>query len=300
MQADLLKGTGTALVTPFKNNAIDEPALHKVIEFQINEGVDYLVCLGTTGEGSTLTQMESQQVLDITVNINNGRIPIVFGAFGGNNTEDIISKFGKFNLTGVTALLSVSPYYNKPSQKGILEHYQRLNDFSPLPMIIYNVPGRTSSNILAETTIQIAETCQQIIGIKEASGDLVQASKIIKYKPNNFLVLSGDDPTAIGMLAAGGDGVISVIANAFPGPFSKMVRLGLANNFIEAGKIHVAFIDIHKWLYVEGNPVGIKAAMEIMGLCLKDVRLPLSAMSDENMMHLRNAIQNFSIPALQV
>lgn len=280
MNHNQFRGTGVALVTPFKNKAIDFPALEKIINHCIGGGVDYLVSIGTTGESVTLSFEEQKAVLDFTVQVNNGRLPIVAG-FGGNNTQAIIEAMQNYSFDGIDAILSSSPAYNKPSQEGLYQHYMALAKQAPKPIIIYNVPGRTSSNVDAETTLRLAHDSDVFIAIKEAAYDLGQISEILKYKPKNFLVLSGDDTIALPLLALGGDGVISVIANALSEPFSKMIRLGLEGDFKNASKIHLQLHNIHQWLYEDGNPAGIKAAMSMMGLCRKDVRLPLVAAGEK-------------------
>ncbi len=299
MNTERFRGTGVATITPFVNGKVDLTALEKIVDFQIAEGVNYLVCLGTTGEAITLSDDEIQNILKTTLAVNAGRVPVVFGIFGGNNTTGLVKRLAQFDLTGVDALLSSSPAYNKPTQDGIYAHYRMLAEASPLPIILYNVPGRTCSNISAETILRLAEI-DHIIGVKDASGDMVQATKIIKSKPHDFLVLSGDDPTTLPLLSCGGDGVISVIANAFPGLFSRMVSDAIDENFVEARIIHRQLIDIHHWLYVEGNPAGVKGAMEILGFCRREVRLPLVPLSDQSYRNLSVAMQHvLQSPAAQ-
>src|SRR5690606_13768386 len=284
MVREKLKGTGTALVTPFDTRgAIDFDALEKVIEFNIEGGVDYLVSLGTTGEAVTLSREECQAILDFTLEQVNHRIPVVFGVFGGNNTEIVIERLTGYRLTGVTALLAASPYYNKPSQEGIFQHYKKIAEKSDYPILIYNVPGRTASNITAETTLRIANEIPHIIGTKEASGDLDQVNKILKYRPENFLVLSGDDPSTLAMMAHGADGVISVISNAFPHEWSDMVRACRNRDFQKAARLYAQLQDIHPWLYIDGNPCGIKGALKFLGVIkTMEVRLPLVPMQTKN------------------
>lgn len=290
MKNQKFRGTGVAMVTPFKDGKVDYEALEKVIEFLIAGGTDYIVCLGTTGESVTLSEAESKAIFDFTIKTNNNRIPLVAGMFGGNNTAALKHRLATFDFTGFDAILSSSPSYNKPSQEGIYQHYMAIGETTPLPTIIYNVPGRTASNISAETTIRIANGNEKYIAIKEASGDIVQGTKIIRNKPKDFLVLSGDDPTCFALTAAGGDGVISVIGNAYPKEWSSLTN-NILNNQIEiAKKINLKFEHLHKWLYIEGNPVGIKAAMELKGLCSREVRLPLVPISDENMANLKKAV----------
>ncbi|HHS95271.1 MAG TPA: 4-hydroxy-tetrahydrodipicolinate synthase, partial [Phaeodactylibacter sp.] len=219
-----------------------------------------------------------------------GRLPVVVGMFGGNNTAQLIKKFQSFDFSGVDAVLSSSPAYNKPTQEGIFQHYMALAKHSPVPIILYNVPGRTASNISAETTIRLAKAHEKFIAVKEASGDLVQTAHIINNAPENFLVLSGDDPTALACMACGGHGLISVIGNCLPFHTSEMIRLARNNDFAKARKYHLQLLDMDKWLYIQGNPVGVKAAMEILGLCSREVRLPLVPFSEEHMESLRKAL----------
>ena len=259
------RGTGVALVTPFRNGSIDFPALKKIIEYNINGGVDYLVSLGSTGEAITLSTEECRAVVDFTLEVNNGRLPVMVGQFGHNNTQQLIGRIKQFDFTGIAAVLSSSPAYNKPSQEGIFQHYTAVAEYCPVPIIIYNVPGRTSSNVLPETIIRLANANPKFIGVKEASGDIVQASHIIKHKPDHFLVISGDDPSALGFIACGGDGLISVIANTLPQQISDMIRHALNNDSTTAIQQHLQLLDMHHWLYLEGNPVGVKAGYGITG-----------------------------------
>ncbi len=293
MKYNRFRGTGVALVTPFKNKEIDFEALGKVLDHVILGGVEYVVSLGTTGESATLSTKEKHAVLDFTVKYVNKRVPIVAG-FGGNDTRQIIHEMEAYHFRGIDAILSSSPSYNKPTQEGIYQHYMALAKAAPAPIIIYNVPGRTASNIEAETTLRLAHDSNRFVGIKEASGDLSQASKILKFKPKDFLVLSGDDPTALPLVSIGGDGVISVIGNALPELFSNMIRKGLSGNFKQAAIDHLAISDIHHWLYTEGNPAGIKAAMEMMGICGKETRLPLVPVSDSTYLSLREELEKIN------
>ncbi len=272
-----LKGTGVAIVTPFNNkdNSLDIKALGKLVDFIIKGGVEYIVALGTTGEASTLSAEEKRTVIDAVIESVDNRVPIVLG-LGGNCTQEIVNQLNEsayFNH--IDAILSVSPYYNKPNQRGIYQHYKVIAESSPVPVILYNVPGRTSSNIAAETTIKLAEDFKNIIGIKEASGNLEQAMKIIKNKPKDFLVISGDDMLTLPLIAAGADGVISVVANAFPSDFSEMTRQMLKGNILEAQKLHYSLTDIIEQLFADGNPSGIKAVLEMLNICNANVRLPL-------------------------
>lgn len=279
MIRDRLSGCGVATITPFRNGKIDFADLEAILEYQIAGGVDYLVCLGTTAETTTLSEAEQQQVIAHTLKINRERVPVILGNFGGNNTQELLDKFDRFKFEGIDAVLSVSPYYNKPTQEGIYLHYQALASKSPVPIIMYNVPGRTASNISAETVIRLARDHRNIGGIKDASADMVQATRIARSVRPDFLVLSGDDPTTLPFIACGGQGVISVIANAYPRHFSEMTRQALEGNFTEAARIHQQLIDLHYWLYLEGNPVGIKTCLQLMNLCTNEVRLPLAPAS---------------------
>lgn len=270
------KGTGVAIVTPFnKDNSIDYKSLNKLVDFIIKGGVEYIVVLGTTGESVTLSKEEKQSVVTHVIENVNRRVPIVLG-LGGNNTQEILSAFKKSSdFNNIDAILSVSPYYNKPNQRGIYQHYKAIAEASPLPIILYNVPGRTASNVTADTTIKLATDFKNIIAVKEASGNLEQCMKIIKHRPKDFLVISGDDMLTLPMIAAGADGVISVVANAFPKDFSEMTRQILAGNVKEAQKLHYKLTDIIEQLFADGNPAGIKAVLEMMKICSPTVRLPL-------------------------
>lgn len=276
------RGTGVALVTPFKNNgSIDWEDLEKLIEHVIAGGVEYLVSLGTTGESVTLSDEEHRQILDFTIKINRGRRPLVAGIFGGNNTTALVEKIQAYNFEGIDAILSSNPSYSKPGQEGIFRHYMELAEVSPKPIIIYNVPSRTSSNMNAETTLRLANASDKFLGIKEASDDIYQVMKIIKGRPKNFLVLSGDDFITLPLIASGGDGVISVIANTTPRPFTDMVRAALRNDLATAQQLNMKLLELYKLLFIEGNPVGVKAALELQGICGRDVRLPLVPMTEQ-------------------
>ncbi len=270
-----LKGTGVAIVTPFhKDGSVNFNCLEKLLEHLIKGKVDYLVPLGTTGESVTLTSDEKIAVLDFVTEVVGGRVPVVVG-IGGNNTSEVLRNLSKFDLDNVDAVLSVSPYYNKPTQKGIYQHYKSIANESPVPVILYNVPSRTGSNITAETTLALANEFSQIIGIKEASGDFEQIMKIISGKPGGFLVISGDDLITLPMLASGADGVISVVANAFPKEFSDMVRAASKGQMEKARKLHYALADIIPMLFSHGSPGGIKAVLSMLDICEDNLRLPL-------------------------
>lgn len=269
------RGTGVALVTPFSDKGqVDYEGLKKVIDHAIKGKVEYLVTLGTTGESVTLTKEEKNKVLDFTIDAVKGRMPLVAG-FGGNNTAEVVDAIGHFHFRGVDAILSVCPYYNKPTQEGIYRHFRAVADASPVPVILYNVPSRTSSNMQAQTTLRLAHDAKNIIGIKEASGDMQQVAAILRDKPQDFFVVSGDDAFTFPLVLLGCDGVISVIANAFPSEFSEMVRAALNHDVLRARKMHYKLLDIMSLLFREGNPAGVKCALELLGLCSANVRLPL-------------------------
>lgn len=273
----MLKGTGIALATPFESTAaqsVDYTGLAKLINHCIDGGVDYLVSLGTTGETATLSEAEQTAVLDFTLQTVAGRVPVVVGV-GGNNTQKLTKSLASLPKEGISAVLSVTPYYNKPSQEGLFQHYTHLLDYTDLPFILYNVPSRTGVNMQAETTLRLAHHSKQFAAVKEASGNLAQMMSIIQERPAGFLVLSGDDNLTLPLLAAGGDGVISVMGQVFPHIFSKMVRDGLAGDFAAARKGHYALMQATDLLFAEGNPVGLKAALQIFGICESTVRLPL-------------------------
>ncbi len=276
IKSNQFKGTGVAIVTPFnKSNSVDYKALGKLIDYIVKGGVEYVVALGTTGESVTLTSEEKRTVVAHVIEKVDKRVPIVLG-LGGNNTQEVLSSLKKSaDFNGVNAILSVSPYYNKPNQRGIYQHYKAISEASPIPIILYNVPGRTSSNITAETTLKLANDFENIIAIKEASGNVEQCMKIIKNKPKNFLVISGDDMLTLPLIASGADGVISVIANAYPKDYSEMTRQILKGNLIEAQKLHYKLTDIIEQIFADGNPAGIKAVLELMQICDANVRLPL-------------------------
>lgn len=283
-------GAGVALVTPFLNNQVDFEALERIIEHVVEGGVEYIVSMGTTGEALTLSDKECERILRTTVKQVDGRIPVVAGFFGHNNTAQLVEKVKQMDFSGVDAILSSSPSYNKPTQEGIFQHYMALAAASPLPIIIYNVPSRTATNVEPETILRLAAASKKFIAVKEASGVIGQSMKLIKHRPEGFLVLSGDDPITLPIIACGGDGVISVMANVYPTEFSGMVRAALRDDMTEARRLNNLLLDIHKWLYIEGNPSGIKAAMEIRGLCTKEVRLPLVPLTDGNYSKLEDAM----------
>jgi len=269
------RGTGVAMITPFhKQGTIDFSALERLIEHLISGGVNYLVVQGTTAETATLTREEKNALAGFVVEIVNKRLPLVIG-IGGNNTQDVINSIRLCNLEGYDAILSVTPYYNKPQQRGIYLHYKNIATVSPLPIIMYNVPSRTSVNMKPEITLQLASEFDNIIGVKEASGSMEQIMEIIKNKPKDFMVISGDDLLTLPLLGMGADGVISVVANAYPKQFTDMVSLGLKGDMRKAREIHYKLTDFTKSVFADGNPSGIKAALEILELIANNVRLPL-------------------------
>ena len=270
-----LIGTGVALVTPFKKDfSVDTDALARIVNYQIDNGIDYLVVMGTTAENATLTADEKQLVIETVIEANNGRLPLVIG-IGGNDTAKVVSELKSLNPAPFTAVLSVSPYYNKPTQEGIYQHFKAVSEASPLPVIVYNVPGRTASNMLPATVIRLAKDFNNILGIKEAAGDIVQALKMIQGTREDFLVISGDDMITLPMVLAGGSGVISVIAEGFPRQFSDMVRLGLERKVDQAYQLHYQLADCIDMIFEQGNPAGIKEVFRSLGLSENTVRLPL-------------------------
>jgi len=285
------KGTGVAIVTPFKNDSsIDFAALGRVVNHVIKGGVNYIIAMGTTGEASTLTMDEKQAVISFVTETIDGRVPLVIG-IGGNNTQEIINFIKEVDLGGAEGILSVAPYYNKPSQRGLIQHFKAIATCSPLPVIIYNVPGRTSCNITSDTCLELAHECDNIVGVKEASGDLAQIMRIIKGKPENFLVISGDDMMTIPIIAAGGVGVISVLANAFPAECSELVSHAVKNNFKAARDIQFRFLETIDLLFADGNPAGVKAFMSVMNLCLNNLRLPLVPVNRTIYFKIQKAIE---------
>ncbi|WP_116126000.1 4-hydroxy-tetrahydrodipicolinate synthase [Lewinella sp. IMCC34183] len=301
MQAPLppFSGTGVALITPFlADKSIDYPSLKRLIDYVITGGVDYLVCLGTTGEAITLSTQECREILDFTLRHVDGRVPIVAGFFGGNYTEKLVRFISEYNFDGVAGIMSSSPAYSKPPQEGIYQHFMRVAEAAPRPLIIYNVPGRTSSNVLPETVLRLAEASDRFAAVKEASGVLAQATEILRHRPEHFGVLSGDDPLAPAMIALGGHGGISVIANALPEHFSRMIRAALTDDWPEVRRLNFELHDIHPLLYCEGNPVGIKAAVAELGLCENYLRVPLVPLSAPKQAELRRVLSR--VPGLDL
>lgn len=276
-----LHGAGVALVTPFNSDeSVDFEALGQLIDLQINEGMDYLVSLGTTGEVATLTKEERKRIWDFTVKRVNGRLPLVAG-IGGNNTAEIVEQIKTFDPTGFCAILSVSPYYNKPTQEGIYQHYKAIAQVSPLPIILYNVPGRTGSNMTAQTTLRLANDFSNIVAIKEASGNFAQFSEILRDKPADFLLISGDDPVTLPMMALGAAGIISVVGNAFPKRVATLAKLCTEGNYHEARAIHNDLLQITDLCFVEGNPAGVKYILKKLGIGHDTLRLPLVGISEK-------------------
>jgi 4-hydroxy-tetrahydrodipicolinate synthase len=266
---------GVALITPFKeDDSVDYPALGRLIDYQIQHGIDYLVVLGTTAETATLTEAERRDVSAFVIEKAKGRVPIVLGV-GGNCTRAVVEELQTRDFRGVDAILSVTPYYNKPSQEGLYEHYRAIATNTPLPVILYNVPGRTGINMAAETTLRLAREFTNIVAIKEASGNITQMDEIIKNKPATFMVISGDDGITFPLITLGAVGVISVIGNAFPREFSRMVRLALSGDYSNALEIHHRFTELFNLLFVDGNPAGVKCMLNAMGMIENKLRLPL-------------------------
>ena len=285
-----LIGTGVALVTPFKKDfSVDIDALKDIVNFQIDNGIDYLVVLGTTAESATLSKAEKELVIKTIVDANKGRLPLVLGV-GSNNTAEVVEELKSGNFSDFVAILSVSPYYNKPTQEGIYQHFKAIAEASPIPVILYNVPGRTSSNMLPTTILRLANEFKNIIAVKEAAGDIVQAMKLIQDKPKDFLVISGDDMIALPMILAGGAGVISVIAQGFPKQFTEMVHLGLNKKVEDAYKLHYLLADSIDMIFEQGNPAGIKEVFKSLGLSENTVRLPLVNVNED----LANRLHHFT------
>jgi 4-hydroxy-tetrahydrodipicolinate synthase len=275
MTNNIFKGLGIALITPFKKDgSVDYEALERVIDYQLNNGADFLCILATTGETPCLTAEEKVAIKQLVVKLVAGRIPIVMGC-GGNNTAAVVEELKNTDWSGIDGILSVCPYYNKPSQEGLYQHFKAIAKASPLPVILYNVPGRTGINLKAETTCRLAHDCENIVAIKEASGSLEQVDDIIKNRPDGFDVLSGDDALTFPMVASGAAGVISVIGNALPKEFSRMIRYEFRGEYEPARRIHHKFTELYQLLFVDGNPAGVKALLHEMGMIENELRLPL-------------------------
>ncbi|WP_099465323.1 MULTISPECIES: 4-hydroxy-tetrahydrodipicolinate synthase [Parabacteroides] len=290
-----LRGMGVALITPFKEDeSVDYEALGKLVDFQVQNGTDYLVVLGTTAETPTLTEEEKKKIINLVVTKVRSRIPIVLGV-GGNCTRSIVEKLKNDNFEGIDAILSVVPYYNKPSQEGIYQHYKAIAEATTLPVVLYNVPGRTGVNMTAETTLRLARDFKNVVAIKEASGNFTQMDDIIKNKPANFNVISGDDGVAFPLITLGAIGVISVIGNAFPREFSRMVRLALAGDYNSARTIHHSFTELFSLLFVDGNPAGAKSMLNAMGFIENKLRLPLVPTRIVTFEKIRDVLRQLSI-----
>jgi 4-hydroxy-tetrahydrodipicolinate synthase len=288
-----LTGTGVALITPFKKDlSVDTEALEKIVNYQIEGGINYLVVLGTTAESATLSKEEKELAITTIIKANNGRLPLVLGV-GGNNTKEVTDELTTRDFSAFVAILSVSPYYNKPTQEGIYQHFKAIAEVSPLPVILYNVPGRTGSNVLPATVIRLANDFKNIIAIKEAAGDIVQAMKLIQNKPDGFLVISGDDMITLPMVLAGGAGVISVIAQGFT-EFAQMVRMGLNGDVNEAYKLHYKYADAIDLIFEQGNPAGIKHVFKELGICKDVVRLPLVNVDEDLATRIGNFVKKVS------
>jgi 4-hydroxy-tetrahydrodipicolinate synthase len=293
MTQQKLIGTGVAIVTPFRNDgSVDFKSLGKLLSHLAEGHAEYVVVLGTTGESVTLSKDEKNAVVSFVMDSVNGNMPVVVG-IGGNNTQEVVDSIGHFDFSGISAVLSVSPYYNKPSQEGLYMHYKAVAQASPVPVILYNVPGRTGGNIAADTTLKLARDFRNIVAIKEASGNLAQIMKIIREKPKDFLVISGDDAMTLVMTALGGSGAISVIANAFPEEFSEMVRLAVKNEVQQAATLHYRLLPLMHAIFEEGSPSGIKAVLEILRISENNVRLPLVPVSDKHFKKLQGLISTF-------
>ncbi|MCC8155174.1 MAG: 4-hydroxy-tetrahydrodipicolinate synthase [Tannerellaceae bacterium] len=290
-----LKGMGVALVTPFKNDeSVDYDALNKLVDYQLQNGTDYLVVLGTTAETPTLTEEEKKKITEFIVTKVRGRIPLVLGV-GGNCTRSIVEKLKNDKYDGIDAILSVVPYYNKPSQEGIYQHYKAVAEATKLPVILYNVPGRTGVNMTAETTLRIAREFKSVVAIKEASGNITQMDDIIKNKPASFDVISGDDGITFPLITLGAVGVISVIGNAFPREFSRMTRLALAGDYESARVIHHSFTELFDLLFVDGNPAGVKSMLNAMGYLENKLRLPLVPTRITTFEKIRDVLRQLNI-----
>ncbi|MDR2036662.1 MAG: 4-hydroxy-tetrahydrodipicolinate synthase [Bacteroidales bacterium] len=287
----LFQGTGVAIVTPFKKDeTIDFEALSRIVNHCIDEKVDYIVIMGTTGESVTLSREETDKVVRYVVELAADEIPVVIG-IGGNDTAKVVKKIKRTDFNGISGMLSVAPYYNKPTQSGIIAHYKTIAAESPVPVILYNIPGRTGINMTAETTLTLAHEVDNIVAMKEASGSLSQMSEIIKGRPADFAVISGDDAFALPLIALGGDGIISVAANAFPKQIAALTREALSGNFSEARAIHYQMLELFNALFTDGNPAGIKAALHILGMAENILRLPLVPVSQKTYEKLSSLIR---------
>ena len=295
MVRNIFKGLGIALVTPFKEDgSVDYKSLVRLVEYQLDNGADFLCILATTGETPVLTADEKQKIKETIVSLVGGRVPILMGC-GGNNTAAIVEELQTRDFKGIDGILSVCPYYNKPSQEGLYQHFKTIAAATKLPVVLYNVPGRTGVNMTAATTVRLANDCENIVAIKEASGNLEQVDEIIKNKPNDFDVISGDDALTFPMVSCGAVGVISVIGNALPKEFSKMIRLQMRGEYDPARKIHHRFTDLFSLLFVDGNPAGVKAMLSEMGFIENVLRLPLVPMRIKNMQRMSDILKELKI-----
>ncbi|MGB6267936.1 MAG: 4-hydroxy-tetrahydrodipicolinate synthase [Olleya sp.] len=287
-------GTGIAIVTPFNNDlTVDYQALEKIVEYNIANGTDYIVISGTTGESVTVTKQEKKEIITTISKVNNGRLPMVLG-IGGNNTTAVIEEIKTTDLSGFAGILSVSPYYSKPTQEGLYQHFKAIAEACPVPIILYNVPGRTSKNMLPETTLRLARDFKNVVAVKEAGNNITQYLELLRDKPENFSIISGDDDLALGVVLAGGAGVISVIGQALPKAFSSMINLGLEGKTKEAYALHFKMMEIINLIFEENNPAGIKAVLNNLNLCNKIVRLPLVPATEQLQSKIDNFMANFS------
>jgi 4-hydroxy-tetrahydrodipicolinate synthase len=295
MANNIFKGLGIALITPFKSDSsVDYDALVRLVEYQIENGADFFCILATTGETPCLNKEEKEKIKKLVIDVNQGKLPILMGC-GGNNTTAVVEELKTTDWSGIDGVLSVCPYYNKPSQEGLYQHFKAIAQASPLPVVLYNVPGRTGINLKAETTVRLARDCENIVAIKEASGSLEQVDEIIKNKPTSFDVISGDDALTFPMIASGAAGVISVIGNALPKEFSRMIRYEFRGEYEPARKIHHRFTELYSLLFVDGNPAGVKALLHEMGMIDNELRLPLVPTRITTMQKIANTLKELRI-----
>ena len=295
MANNIFKGLGIALITPFKSDSsVDYDALVRLVEYQIENGADFFCILATTGETPCLNKEEKEKIKNLVIDVNQGKLPILMGC-GGNNTAAVVEELKTADWSGIDGVLSVCPYYNKPSQEGLYQHFKAIAQASPLPVVLYNVPGRTGINLKAETTVRLARDCENIVAIKEASGSLEQVDEIIKNKPTSFDVISGDDALTFPMIASGAAGVISVIGNALPKEFSRMIRYEFRGEYEPARKIHHRFTELYSLLFVDGNPAGVKALLHEMGMIENELRLPLVPTRITTMQKIANTLKELRI-----
>lgn len=287
------EGVGIAIVTPFnKDLSVDHESLVKIVNYNIDNGMDYIVISGTTGESVTVNSEEKREIVRTILKANDNRVPLVLG-IGGNNTQEVINEIESTDFTGISAILSVSPYYSKPTQEGVYQHYKSISEVSSVPIIMYNVPGRTASNMLPETTIRLANDFHNIIAVKEAGNNMSQYLWLLKDKPDDFMIISGDDDLALPVTLAGGSGVISVLGQAFPKDFTRMIHLGLNGKALESYRLHFKLMEITSLIFAENNPAGIKAVLNIMNLCNDTVRLPLVRATESLKSKMRTFIDDY-------